>query len=113
MTSYQTGIFAEFIAKLFLMLHGFKILKHRYITGKYTGRAEIDLIAKKKDLIIFVEVKRRNSINQALDAISYKQIKRLRNAADTFLASINWKGNARFDAIIITPFKLNWIKGAL
>lgn len=113
MTSYQTGIFAEFIAKLFLMLHGFKILKHRYITGKYTGRAEIDLIAKKNNLIIFVEVKKRKSINQAFDAISNKQIQRLRNAAETYIAQTNWKGDTRFDVIIITPFKIRWVKLAI
>ena len=59
MTSYESGIFAEFWAKLYLRLHGFRIVKSRYITGRNTGRAEIDIIARRRNLMIFVEVKRR------------------------------------------------------
>ncbi len=113
MNSYKTGLFAEFVTCIYLRLHGFKILKRRYITGKFTGRAEIDIIAKKNNLIIFVEVKKRPDIITGLDAISQKQIYRLRNAAETYIIQNKWTGNARFDVIVVTPFKIKWFKGVI
>ena len=49
-STYTQGLFAEFLARQYLRLHGFKILSKRYITGKNTNRAEIDIIAQKKGL---------------------------------------------------------------
>ncbi len=113
MNSYKTGIFSEILACIYLQLHGYKILHRRYITGKNTGRAEIDIIAKHGDLIAFIEVKRRKNIVKALDAVTPRQIIRLRRAAETYISHINWTGNARFDVIIITPFKIKWIHAAI
>lgn len=113
MTSYATGLFTEFLTRLFLRIHGFRILKSRYVTGHYTNRAEIDIIAKKANLIVFVEVKKRRTTIDAFNAISATQVKRLRRAAETFLAQNHWSGDARFDVVIFTPFKIQWFKGAL
>ncbi len=114
MNSYKSGIFAESLTRFYLRIHGFRILKSRYVTGRFTNRAEIDIIAKKNNLIIFVEVKKRHSAVEAFNAISNPQIKRLRRAAETFLAKKHWSGDARFDVVIVTPpFKLQWIKGAI
>ena len=44
MNSYQSGLFAEWLARMYLRLHGFRIVKSRYITGRNTGRAEIDIM---------------------------------------------------------------------
>ena len=49
-TYYQVGLYSEFLARMYLRLHGYRILKNRYITGKNTNRAEIDIIAQKKNL---------------------------------------------------------------
>jgi len=113
MNSYVSGLFSEFLARNYLRLHGFRILKKRFKTGRFTGRAEIDIIAKKENLILFVEVKKRPTITDAFNAIPRTQIKRLRTAAETFIEQRNWRGNARFDIIIITRFKIKWIKGAI
>lgn len=113
MTSYKIGVFSELIACAYLILHGFRIVKRRYITGRLTNRAEIDIIAKKKDLLIFVEVKRRHDITEAFNAITNAQVKRLRTAAETYILQKSWRGNTRFDVIIITPKTLKWIKGTL
>lgn len=112
-TSYNIGIFSEFVACLYLRLHGFKILKQRYVTGKNTGRAEIDVIAKRKDLIIFVEVKRRKDLITGLEAVTPVQTNRLRRAAETYLAQKRWKGDARFDILVVMPHKIQWIKSAI
>lgn len=112
MDSYKTGIISEFVARMFLMLHGFRILHRRYTTGRYTGRAEIDIIAKRGNLIVFVEVKKRKTIMAAWGAITKTQERRLRLAAETFLLQRRWTGDARFDVIIIHGRHIDWIKNA-
>ncbi len=110
MDSYRRGLFSEFIARMYLRMHGFHILKTRYITGRNTGRAEIDIIARRKNLIIFVEVKARTDITTGVVAITPAQMVRLRAAAETYLRRIQWSGDARFDAIIVTGWHVQWIR---
>ena len=84
MNSYNSGLFAEFLAKMYLRLHGFRIVQSRYITGRNTGRAEIDIIARRRNLMVFIEVKRRPDIKTAWAAITPAQGVRLRRAAENF-----------------------------
>lgn len=112
MNTYYTGIFSEWRAKMFLRFHGYKILKSRYVTGKNTNRAEIDIIAKYKNTIVFVEVKYRPDLNTAWNAITPHQMQRLRNAANTYLIKTHWTGDARFDVIAVCGLKIYWAKSA-
>ena len=112
MNTYYTGIFSEWYAKMFLRFHGYKILKSRYVTGKNTNRAEIDIIAKHKNTIVFVEVKYRPDLNTAWNAITPHQMHRLRNAANTYLIKNRWAGDARFDVIAVCGLKIYWAKSA-
>lgn len=112
-TSYQIGLFSEFLACWYLRFHGYRILKSRYITGKNTNRAEIDIIAKHKNTIVFIEVKSRQSVSAAWDAITPTQSARLRRAAETFLINSHWTGDARFDVIIVCGHKIYWSKNAI
>ena len=112
-TSYQIGLFSEFLARWYLRFHGYRILKSRYVTGKNTNRAEIDIIAKHKNTIVFIEVKSRQSVSAAWDAITPTQSARLRRAAETFLINSHWTGDARFDVIIVCGHKIYWSKNAI
>jgi len=112
-TSYQIGLFSEFLARWFLRFHGYHILQNRYVTGKKTGRAEIDIIARRKDTIVFIEVKARKTIPAAWDAITPTQSVRLRRAAETYLVNNHWTGNARFDVIVVCGHKIYWAKNAI
>ena len=112
-TSYTRGLFAEFLARMYLRLHGYKIIKTRYITGRHTNRAEIDIVAKRRNVIVFIEVKNRKSIELACDAITPRQVARLRRAAETFIAQTNWRGDARFDVIAVCGRKIHHIKNAI
>lgn len=112
-TSYQVGLYSEFLARMYLRLHGYRILKSRYVTGKNTNRAEIDIIAKRKNTIVFIEVKARKTTDAAWDAITPKQSVRLRRAAETFLIQNHWSGNARFDVIIVCGHKIYWAKNVI
>lgn len=113
MNTYYSGLFSEWYARMFLRLHGCTILESRYVTGRYTGRAEIDIIAKHKNVIIFVEVKKRPDLTGVWDAISAKQIQRLRRAADNYLIKNHWVGDARFDVIGVCGWKIYWVKNAI
>jgi putative endonuclease len=96
-----------------LRLHGFGILESRYVTGRLTGRAEIDIIAEKRGLILFVEVKNRPNAAAGLDAISRAQHGRLRAAAEAYLRRKQLLCPARFDAIIVSGLKIRWLKNVV
>lgn len=113
LTSYKIGLYSEFLARWYLRFHGYRILKKRYVTGKRTGRAEIDIIAKKGDTIVFFEVKSRQTVSAAWDAITPAQSVRLRRAAETFIIKNHWVGNARFDVIVVCGNKIYWAKNAI
>jgi len=69
---------------------------------------EIDIVARKNRVIVFVEIKARPKLTQALEAVSSKQRKRIEAAADIFLQQIAtgpYEG-VRFDAIAVSPGKL-------
>ncbi|MBQ8255588.1 MAG: YraN family protein [Alphaproteobacteria bacterium] len=112
-TSYESGLFAEFLARMYLRFRGFKIVKSRYITGRNTNRAEIDIIARRGNLLVFIEVKRRPSIEIGFSAITSNQACRLRRAAETYIAKTHWAGDARFDVIVVCNTKIHWVKNAI
>ncbi len=112
-TSYQIGLWSEFLARWFLRFHGYRILNKRYITGKNTNRAEIDIIAQHKNTIVFIEVKSRQTIDAAWAAITPIQSQRLRRAAETYLINRQWMGDARFDVIVVCGHKIYWAKNAI
>ena len=111
--SYRVGLFAEWYARMYLRMHGYKIVKSRYITGRHTGRAEIDIIAKRGNTLVFVEVKCRPNVAVGWDAISPHQITRLRRAAETYLVAQKWQGDARFDVILVCGWRIYWARGAI
>jgi len=97
------GQWAEWIAAASLMLKGYRILTLRY----KTKLGEVDLIAKKHDLIVFVEVKARKSISEAVDSVTYQNKRRIENAADLWLAKQRNPHllSMRFDIIAVRPWK--------
>ena len=68
-------------------------------------RAEIDIIALKDDWLVFIEVKFRkgNSFGHPEEFVSENQQQLIVQAADDYIAQINWKKNIRFDIITINP----------
>lgn len=81
-STYRFGIWSEKIAILMLILKGYEVLKKRYKT-KF---GEIDIIAKKKNLLVFVEVKSRRKSAEIEEILTPKQVARIRNAAEVFLS---------------------------
>ncbi|MEM9278223.1 MAG: YraN family protein [Pseudomonadota bacterium] len=99
----RRGHWAEWKAAAFLMLKGYRIVDIRY----KTKLGEIDLIARKGDLAVIVEVKARRSVQEAVDSVTLTAKRRINNAADLWLAKQKdaTKLSIRFDIIAIVPRK--------
>ncbi|RYF86066.1 MAG: YraN family protein [Chitinophagaceae bacterium] len=94
------GKSAEKAAADFLVAAGYHILATNY----RTGRAEVDIIASKDKILVFVEVKARSRQLFGLpeEAVGTKKQAMLLQAADIFIEETNWTGDARFDIIAVT-----------
>jgi putative endonuclease len=66
--AYRRGHRGEWLAALALMLKGCRIVARRY----RTKLGEIDLIARRGDLALIVEVKVRATLVEAMGAIAYQ-----------------------------------------
>ena len=73
---------SEAWAAAWLMVRGYRILGFRL----KTPQAEIDLLAKRGDVLAVVEVKQRTTIEAALEAVTYDQRERLRRAGISLAA---------------------------
>ncbi|KQZ93951.1 hypothetical protein ASD64_03395 [Mesorhizobium sp. Root157] len=101
--AYRRGHHGETLASLALMLKGYRILARRY----RTKLGEIDLIARRGDLILIVEVKARRSLVEAMEAIALESERRIEGAADLWLARQPDYGrlSVRFDMVAILPWR--------
>jgi putative endonuclease len=95
----RAGRAAETIAACLLRLKGYRILAHRF----RGSRGEVDLIARRGGLLVFVEVKRRGSLDDAALSITDRQRARIIGAAEEYLALHPQLGSAgvRFDAVLV------------
>lgn len=109
------GKLAEFWARLWLRCHGYRILAANYRTGRGTHAGEIDIIALRRNTIIFVEVKKRSGLDKAAYAIRPAQQQRIIRGAEAFLQKHPAYQNCdiRFDAVLVSfPLWIRHIKNA-
>ncbi len=95
----HTGQSGEDLAARFLEANGYQIIERNY---RYR-RAEVDLIAQKEQLLIFVEVKTRknNNFGNPEDFVDHRKAAHIIAAADHYVHQHNWQGDIRFDIIAI------------
>jgi putative endonuclease len=97
----KKGASGEWLAAMALRLKGWRIVERNF----RCSMGEIDVIARKGDLIAFVEVKARATQDEALDAVSGEARRRIANAAKFWIgrqrdaARLSW----RFDIVAVTP----------
>ena len=95
------GNFGEYIAFKHLSANGYSIIERNF---KYGKRGEIDIIAEREGVLVFIEVKTRTTVNfgSAIEQISPNKILRWREAAEgyMFLHQITNK-ECRLDLIAI------------
>lgn len=97
----RRGRRGEWFASLALMAKGYRIVARRY----RTKLGEIDLIARRGDLIAIVEVKVRPTLIEAMDAIGRVSERRIDAAADLWLARQpdHARLSVRFDMVAVLP----------
>ena len=102
--AFQTGLSAESRAAAFLMAKGYRILAKRY----RTPHGELDLVAKRRNLVAFVEVKARATLDEAAYAVTPRQQARIINVAQAWLVAHPdyAEFELRFDAMLIAPRRL-------
>ncbi len=101
------GKWAERLCILLLLLKGYSIVARHFTTGRGTGAGEIDIIAKRGNLLAFIEVKARKDYTIAAESITPHQQKRIYKSASVFL-KFNSKYetmNIRFDAMLVVPWQ--------
>ena len=97
-STYNLGLLSEYAAILFLKLKAYRILERRY--RNYLG--EIDIIAAKGNLIVFLEVKTIRDDNGAFPVVSNKQLDRIRRSATIYLNRGYQNYDIRFDLITVS-----------
>lgn len=101
--SERKGRRAEWLAALALMLKGYRIVSLRYRTPV----GEIDLVARKGNLIAFVEVKARKDFATGVDAVSHSAQRRIVAAGELFISRqpdssrLSW----RHDIVVVSPWR--------
>ncbi|MFH1868025.1 MAG: YraN family protein [Candidatus Omnitrophota bacterium] len=110
------GRYAENIAVRFLKRKGFKVVDRNFLCRF----GEIDLIAKDRGEIAFVEVRSTNGLffHDPLESITYRKMEKLKKTALFWL--MGYKGKecgVRFDVVAIVflendGFQIRYIKDA-
>ena len=115
MQNNTAGHLAEYVARWYMRLHGYRILAANIVTGRGTHAGEVDFIAKRGKTLAFVEVKKRATLEEAAYAIKTTQQQRIRNGAQVFLKKNPQFQNCeiRFDAILVVfPCTIHHIPNA-
>ncbi len=111
-----TGKAGEERAKNYLIKNGYEIIGSNY----HSRYGEIDIIARRKNIIAFVEVKTRkiNSVVKPIEAVTREKIKRLLMTAQVYIEKNEVKLQPRFDVCEVTLYEdgsvrvTNYIKNA-
>lgn len=83
----------------FLFANGYEVLQKSF----RFGRGEIDIIAQKDDVLVFIEVKTRKNADFGYPEtfVSESQQDRIHLAAEEYILQNKWQGEIRFDIIAI------------
>jgi putative endonuclease len=95
--AFRLGISAESRAAAFLIAKGFRILARRWKSPV----GEIDIIARRRHLLVFVEVKARAKLEDAAWSVTDRQRARIaaRQGDHDFR-------DMRFDAVLVAPGRI-------
>jgi len=95
----KNGNMGEDLAADFLRKKGFEILARNF---RYK-QGEIDLIVRKTNWLIFVEVKTRSSyaFGYPEEFVDYKKARLILETAEHYIYKTNWEGNVRYDIVSV------------
>jgi len=101
--AYARGRRAERLASLALALKGYRILGSRVRTPV----VELDLVVRRGTTVAFVEVKARDSLAAAVEAVVPRLRRRIVRAAHVWLAANPRYAccTLRFDIVVVRPWR--------
>lgn len=118
---WRAGRRAEVLAVLWLRLKGYRILARNW----RAAGGEIDILARRGDMLVAVEVKRRDTearLGEALEALAQGQQRRIARAALAYLGSGRGRppgasaardmSQLRFDLIVVKGVRLRHLADA-
>src|SRR5437763_7850914 len=99
--AFQLGLSAESRAAAYLIAKGYRIVARRWRSPV----GEVDIVARRRNVLIFVEVKARERLDDAAEAILPRQQRRIISAAEAWLARHpdDIHSNIRFDVVLVAP----------
>src|SRR5262249_45878392 len=81
--AFRLGLSAESRAAALLLAKGYRVVARRYRT--HVG--EVDIVARRGNVLVFVEVKARDRLDDAAEAVTERQQRRIIAAAEAWLAA--------------------------
>lgn len=102
--AFRWGLSAESRAALFLIAKGYRIVARRW----RSPFGEVDIIARRRQSLVFVEVKAREHLDDAAEAVTPRQRQRIIGAAESWLAGHpnDAMCNIRFDVMLVAPRRM-------
>ena len=104
LAAFRLGISAESRAALVLIAKAYRIVARRW----KTPFGEIDIVARRRNDLVFVEVKAREQFDDAAEAVTERTRQRIVAAAKMWLAHRPQDAQCaiRFDVILVAPGKM-------
>jgi putative endonuclease len=102
--AFGLGLSAESRAAAYLVAKGYRIAARRFRSPV----GEVDIVARRGRVLIFVEVKARATLDAAAESLQARQQRRIAAAAAAWL-SLNPHDidkDIRFDAVLVAPGKI-------
>ena len=99
--AFALGLSAESRAAAFLVAKGYRIVARRWKSPV----GEIDIVARRRGTLVFVEVKARERLDDAAEAVIARQQRRIIAAAEAWLATHpdDVNSDMRFDVVLVAP----------
>jgi putative endonuclease len=96
----EHGQWAEDYANEFLLAKGYEVITRNW---RYR-RAEIDIIARDKGILVFIEVKCRDStgFGKPEETVNKSKRRLIIDAAQAYMRSVGYEWEIRFDIIALT-----------
>ena len=102
--AFRLGLSAESRAAMLLIAKGYRIAARRW----KTPFGEIDIVARRRRALVFVEVKARERADDAAEAVTERTKRRIIAAAELWLAHHpdDAQRDIRFDVILVAPGRM-------
>lgn len=108
MSTTAKGRAGEEVAVALLLRDGYRVLERNARAGRY----ELDVVAMDGDTLVFVEVRRRKRLDDALVSMTAKKRADVARAAARWLGERRIAPRCRFDVVVVSGDQARVIKNA-